>query len=143
MLTLMAWAHKGKHHPNPSTLQKENFIQINEMYLAEVKPIFEKKCFDCHGLSSSAPWYRNVPGAKQLIDDDIKESKQHLDMSSDYPFKSHATPIEDLDAIRASIDRNEMPPIRYRLLHSDSALTAEEKEKVSKWVQFGKEILKE
>jgi hypothetical protein len=143
MMTFIAWAHEGKHHPKPNTQEKTSFVQINELYLTDVKPIFEKKCFDCHGSSSSSAWYRNVPGAKQLIDSDIKESKEHLDMSSDFPFKSHATPLEDLDAIQSSIDKNEMPPFRYRIMHSDSTLTTAEKEKVSKWVQFGKEILKE
>ncbi len=143
MTTLIAWAHEGKYHPQPNSLKKTNFVRINELYLTNVKPIFEKKCFDCHGPSSSSVWYRNIPGAKQLIDSDIKKSKEHLDMSSDFPFKSQATPLEDLDAIRSSIDKNEMPPFRYRMMHSNSTLTTAEKEKVSKWVQFGKEILKE
>ena len=147
MISIFAWAHEGKqhsaHHPSPSVIAKLDLNRINEMYISDVKPIFEKKCFDCHGSKNSFPWYRNIPGVKHLIDNDIRESKKHLDMSSDFPFKSHATPLEDLDAIQRSIDKDEMPPFRYRLMHSESALTESEKEKVYLWVKLGKEELKE
>lgn len=147
MMGLFSFAHEGKkhsaHHPKPSVQEKSDLAQISEMYLSDVKPIFEKKCFDCHGSQGSSPWYRNMPIVKQLIDHDLQESKEHLDMTTDFPFKSHATPKEDLDAIQETIDKNEMPPFRYRIMHSNSALTGEEKGKVRKWIQFGKSLLKE
>jgi hypothetical protein len=134
--------HKG-HHPPPTAEEKSSLVQLNEKYLADVKPIFQKGCFDCHGPQSATPWYRNVPGAKQLIDHDLQESKEHLDMTADFPFKSHATPIEDLEAIQKSIDQDKMPPLRYKMMHSESSLTNEEKEKVRQWIQSGLEMLKE
>lgn len=136
--------HHKKHHPHaPVSVEiKTSLEKINEMYVKDVKPIFQAKCFDCHSSQTRLPWYQKVPGAKQLIESDIAEAKEHLDMEVDFPFKSHATPIEDLKAIDNSISNNEMPPFRYRFMHSANALTAEEKEKVHQWVELGKELLK-
>lgn len=76
-----------------------------------------------------------------MMDGDIKEAKDHLDFSSDFPFVSHATPAEDLEAIQEEVAEDEMPPLRYRLMHPSSKLTSEEKEIVNHWVQFGKNKL--
>lgn len=137
--------HEKTHHAIHSTVTaeiKSDYTRINEAYISDVRPIFEKKCFNCHGLQNNSPWYRHFPIAKQIIDNDIQESKEHLDMTNDFPFKSHSTPFEDLKAIQKTITKNKMPPFRYRLAHSDSALTASEKEKVFAWTKFGQEILK-
>lgn len=136
--------HKAHHQQNTVTVKTKTALQeINELYLKDVKPIFQNKCFDCHSSQARLPWYSKIPGAKQLIQSDMDEAKEHLDMETDFPFKSHASPVEDLEAIDKSIQKNEMPPFRYRLMHSESLLTEEEKEKVQQWVQFGKEKLKE
>lgn len=144
-VSFLAIAHEGHHKkfesPPPET--QTILASINERYLSNVKPIFENKCFDCHGKQTRFPWYQQIPGVKQLIQSDMHEAKMHLDMESNFPFKSHATPIEDLAAIEKTITDNEMPPFRYRIMHSGSALTTEEKEKVHQWVQLGKEMLKE
>ncbi|HIM93564.1 MAG TPA: cytochrome C, partial [Campylobacterales bacterium] len=29
-----------------------------------MKPIFENKCFDCHGTLGTYPWYYKIPGIK-------------------------------------------------------------------------------
>ncbi len=92
---------------------KQKYTQINKLYIKTVKPIFKKSCFDCHGNTTNYPWYYKVPGVKQLIDSDIKESKKHLDFSKDFPFISHETPLKDLDAIGKSVNNNSMPPFRY------------------------------
>jgi len=121
---------------------KLSLQEINEPYLKDIMPIFQKKCFDCHTSQTQFPWYQKIPGIRQWIQRDIDEAKMHLDMEPGFPFKSHAAPIEDLEAIDQSITKNEMPPLRYRIMHSGSALSADEKAKVHHWVEFGKEKLK-
>jgi hypothetical protein len=65
-----------------------------------------------------------------MLDSDIREAKHHLDLSDGYPFKSHATPIEDLDAIAESVQKGTMPPLFYRIMHRSDAMTHEEKKAV-------------
>lgn len=145
-VAVIAVAHEGKPHKpaeKPATdASKLALEKINVQYVQNIKPLFQNKCFDCHSSQIKEPWYRNLPGAKQLIDHDVREAKEHLDLESDFPFKSHATPIEDLEAIEETVRENEMPPLRYKVMHPGSSLTDEEKQKIYQWVQFGKETLK-
>lgn len=117
-------------------------ISINELYLKDIKPIFKRSCFDCHSSSTTYPWYSKMPGAKQLIRNDIDEAKQHLDFTNDFPFVGHGSPSEDLVAINEQVQKGDMPPLRYRFLHSDSKLNDEEKAEVKAWVEKSLSLLK-
>jgi hypothetical protein len=149
--TFHVWGHGGEDHSKdvkqpkvvkPNAKIEEKYIRINQEYLKTVKPIFQKSCFDCHGSTTVYLWYYKIPGVKQLIDSDIKESKKHLDFSKDFPFVSHETPIKDLDAIAKSIKNDSMPPFRYLIMHGDKKLTKDEVKQVDKWIRESKEMLK-
>lgn len=105
---------------------------INKQYREQIRPIFKKKCFDCHSDMTNYPWYYTIPGIKQMMDYDIKEAKKHIDMSKDFPFISHETPLKDLDSIREIVLNVDMPPLRYILAHWDAGLTQDEKESIIK-----------
>jgi hypothetical protein len=143
-------AHKGEHHADPNHAkmkhpvgksEREKFTQINEKYLVDVKSIFLKSCFDCHSSVTHHPWYYKVPGIHQLIDSDITEAREHIDFGPDFPFQSHAMPLEDLKAIAEDVEENEMPPLSYRILHKESSLSDKEKEVIKNWVQMSLQIL--
>ncbi len=150
---LLLLAHGGESHESsldskqviiiePTDLVKEQYTQINKAYLAQVKPIFKAKCFDCHSTQTVYPWYSKIPGVKQMIEYDIREAKKHLDMTKGFPFISHETPIKDLKSIAEEIDEDEMPPLKYILGHWDARLTPTEKEKVAKWTTESLQLLK-
>ena len=136
-----AHAHTGEVHQDNaanakiSSEQIRVFDLINKDYVQKVKPILERSCFNCHSSTTVYPWYANVPGAKQLIQDDINEAKTHLDLSRDFPFGGHGTPNSDLEAIRDSIKNGSMPPFRYRLMHPSSKLSRDERQAISEWVE--------
>lgn len=138
-----ASAHQDPVHPKPkpapSSLEKEkrqtSLHQINERYKQTVKPIFQKSCFDCHSERTQYPWYYKIPGAKQLIDSDIRESKKHIDLTNDFPFRGHGSPEKDLPAIRKAIEDNTMPPFRYKILHSGSELSEDEQQVIFRWIR--------
>ena len=148
VFTLSGFPHEEKHHniSNPSknekVLQEAALYSINSDYLKRVRPIFEKKCFDCHSSQTQYPWYHMLPGIKQLIDADIKEGGKHLQMDGDFPFKGHGAPIEDLSAIQKTIEKEEMPPLLYRLMHRDSKPTEQEKSIILDWVNKSLENFK-
>src|SRR5258708_7302489 len=84
------WAHHGTHIADKPT--EANVISaINEHYVSDVKPIFEKKCADCHGSVTVYPGYYKIPLVKQLMDSDIVEGHEHLDFSKGFPFAGHAS----------------------------------------------------
>ncbi|MBY0385979.1 heme-binding domain-containing protein [bacterium] len=127
--------HQEQKHETISDSKEQILNKINEEYIAQVKPIFQKSCMNCHGSLTKYPWYHILPGAKQLIDYDVRESKIHLDMTNDFPFGGHGSPIEDLEAIKKVIDKKTMPPFRYRALHWSSALKTEEIKTIYTWIE--------
>src|SRR3989338_3279900 len=94
---LFPWAHGGEseNEVQPQTNQVEGKSDDMELKIYMVKlyfdnklkNVFQKKCFDCHGSANAMPWYYSLPVVKGLMDHDIREAKEHLDMSHGYPFK--------------------------------------------------------
>lgn len=124
--------------------EKALFQKINEDYIKAVRPVFEAKCFAYHASTNAAlPWYSNMPFAKGLIISDMKKAKEHLDMTNDFPFKGHGTALDDLKTIRASIEKQEMPPFRFRLLHRNSNLSPQEIDVVTNWTRTSIDLLNE
>lgn len=136
------WAHEHHHDTQAGVREpvaaKAALVQINEAYLRDVKPIFQAKCFDCHSSLTRYPWYYRLPGAKQLIDHDVQEAKQHIDMTHDFPFEGHGTPSEDLEVIAEAVKKSTMPLWRYRIMHRGSALTDSERQIILQWVDEAK-----
>lgn len=125
--------------PSPEILGR-----INREYLSRIRPIFREKCFDCHTTETRFPWYYAfaLPGARQLIDYDIREAKKHLDLTRDFPFEGHhGTAADNLKALERVVRENRMPLWRYRLLHWGSGLATDEKDKILEWVHESQTIV--
>ena len=116
-------------------IPKETMELINSSYLKNVKPIFQKKCLNCHGTGNPLPWYSTIPGPKQLILYDIKEAKEHMDMTNDFPFSGHGTPSDDLKALAETVKEGSMPPFRYKIMHWRSSLNESDKKTINEWVE--------
>lgn len=126
----------------PEQQQDSRFVEINEYYQKNVKNIFKKSCYNCHTDKTEYPWYFSLPGIKQVIENDIKEAKSHLFLTETFPFRSHSTPLNDLEEIWNSIEADEMPPFEYRIMHPDSKLNSDEKAIIKKWIDETKKRLK-
>jgi len=140
LLALPLLAHQGKKHP-PIEAAKAKVDKVNARYLKRIKPIFRKKCFDCHATAARLPWYAKIPGPKQLIRRDMREAKKHMDMRRDFPFAGHGTPLEDFDALEEILKDGSMPPLRYRIMHRGAALNGEEKEAILNWINASRPLL--
>jgi len=126
----------------PKITQESINKQINTEYITNIKPIFQTKCFACHATNSKTlPWYYGVPGVKQLMDYDMEEAKNHLNFDDDFPFISHASPLLDLKGLKKSVAERDMPPLRYRVIHWDSLLDANETKILNSWVDNSIEML--
>lgn len=121
-------------NPGPSCEVLQN---INQKYMQLIKPIFERKCLMCHADSSGQthPFYVVVPPISWLVAKDLREAQQKMDMTFDFPFQGHGAPADDLKAVRKITENGSMPPLKYKALHWQSGLTAQEKKTVLEWVQ--------
>jgi len=135
--SLIAWAHHGTHildKPLEDAPLRRITNTVSSNYIRDVKPIFERKCGDCHGSPTSYPGYYRIPLIKQWIDHDISEGHEHFDISNGFPFGGHGSITDNFKAIRDDIGEGRMPPWLYRLSHRNSGLNEEEKKIISKWV---------
>ncbi len=124
-------------------IMQKTYQTINTTYLADIKPIFEKKCFDCHGTLKEKPWYYDIPGISYMIQKDMEESKEHMDMRKDFPFVSHESPYNDLKSIKEIGLNGGMPPLQYILGHWDSILTDDERKKLVTWSEKSMQDIEE
>lgn len=131
-------AHEGARHIESQKAPSEEDLSllksINAEYLTAIKSIFKRACFNCHSTQTQYPWYYSIPGIKQRIDSDIREAMKHMDMTNDFPFRGHGSPRKDFEAIRKTIQKNSMPPFRYRMMHWDAGITDAEKAVILKWI---------
>ena len=119
-----------------SNISPEAIVRINTSYLAKVKPLFKRACFDCHSDQVTYPWYHSIPGIKQLMDSHIEEGREKLDLSKDYPFKGGKKGLKhDLKEIWETIDEGEMAPLYYRVMHSHGRYSDEDKQIIKSWVE--------
>lgn len=161
LLTLLsqpAWPHEKHGKPRAETPSKApagpeskpaapepielKLQRINENYVRDVKPIFQRQCAPCHSAGSPLPWYSGLPVAKQLIQRDIREARRHIDMTGDFPFKGHGDPESDLDALEQSLEKGTMPPRRYRVMHPGSGVTPQELARIRAWIRESRQLLK-
>lgn len=129
-------AHRGEKHSDVAPRKAKAVSEsVLLSYRQTVEPIFKRSCFDCHSANTNYPWYSNIPGIEGLIADDIAEARKHLDMTEGLPFEGHGSIAEDLLAIKKTVVENAMPPWRYRIMHSQSRLSSEEKKRIVEWVE--------
>lgn len=132
----------GARHVEEEATSEEQIKLASDLYQKMAEPIFKKSCLDCHGTPAAMPWYYRFPIVKGMIEGDMKEAKEHLDMSAGFPFGGHGNNFEDLEAVSETIAKKDMPPRSYRLLHPSSALTKDEESTILEWIQKTREILK-
>lgn len=116
---------------------------VNRDYQQNVRPIFEKKCFDCHTSQTRYPWFAHLPLLSTLINWDIHRARSFLDMQNDYPFHSNYDFMDQLYEIETAIEEDKMPLTRYRIINWNFGLTPQEKSIILKWVAHGKKSLME
>ena len=119
----------------------ESAYEVIAAGFEQLQPIFRKGCYDCHTDQTDYPWYHSLPLIKGLIDEDIKEAREHLDMSNGFPFESHALPADDLAEIKEEIEDGGMPPSLYRLMHWSAKPSEAEQDSLFQWIDNSLKLL--
>jgi len=104
----------GREHDNPPAV---NLFAWSD---PAAEAIARRACYDCHSNETTWWWAAKVAPASWLIRHDVDEARVVLNFSS---WSGTLTPRE----LRAALD-DDMPPLRYTILHRGAALTAAEKQ---------------
>lgn len=88
---------------------------------AEVHDLARRACFDCHSNQTVWPWYGNIAPVSWLLQHDVTEGRKHLNFS-DWNRPDH----QHTDEFQEVLEKGDMPPAPYLLLHPAARLSTEE-----------------
>jgi len=99
----------------------------------DVDKILRTSCYDCHSNNSVPMWYMQIQPIGMWIDHHIEEGKGEInfDEFSAYSLLRQYHKFEEIEEMLAE---DEMPLTSYTLIHGDAKLSAEQKKKVTDWV---------
>ncbi len=124
-------------------VEKENPPENGPLQVrADIAPILERSCYDCHSNKTVWPWYSNIAPVSWLVEVDVLDGRSDLNFSEwgTYPTKRK---IHKLDGVIEKVESKEMPLPKYLYMHSDAELSDEQIEAVAAWADSLMVVLEE
>ncbi len=115
-----------------TTVTGNDDIAYVEKVPADVKVLMKNACYDCHSMETVYPWYSHVAPFKWLVKNDIMEGRHHVNFST-WGKYTDLEKVKKLDDIHDEVDKGEMPPSNYKLMHNKARLTDEDRQKLVAW----------
>lgn len=106
----------------------------------DVKAIIERSCNDCHSYNTRWPWYSNFAPAMWLVAHDVKEGREHMNLSDFAQYKDLRA-VAKLDMICEQLENGNMPLPNYLILHPGAKLSKEEADRICEWVETARDSL--
>lgn len=98
----------------------------------EVLQVFKQSCYDCHSNNTVWPWYSHVAPVSWIVADHVNEAREHLNFST-WKQMSAKDQAHLREEIWDEVEEGEMPMTGYLMLHSDAALSDDDKALIHKW----------
>lgn len=114
----------------------EGIVRDAKESFEHIKPLIDRKCFDCHDANTRLPLYGRIfPGINPVHKHQVDGLKA-LDFSQTYPLKAQGNPpqLSLLKSIRNSVIERSMPLKSYRTIYRSRKITDEDQEKILAWV---------
>lgn len=99
---------------------------------------FQTSCYNCHSNRTVYPWYASVAPVSWMINNHVKEGKEHLNFS-DWILYDKEEQIKKLMDIAEVLQEHEMPPKPYLWLHEEAKISDTDRQLLLKWVEEKKE----
>lgn len=113
---------------NPPADPSKDFITMTNPPAAVAENI-KAACYDCHSHHVKYPWYTNVAPISWWVKGHIDHGTKHLNFSiwGDYSEKKKD---HKLDECVEFVEKNWMPILTYKMMHSEGRLTEAEREEM-------------
>lgn len=95
----------------------------------QTRALAVRACFDCHSNSTQWPWFTRVPGSSILVVSDVLRGRSRLNFS-DWGSATGSREGRNPRDIARVIQRGDMPPWEYLLLHPEAQLSDAEKQQL-------------
>jgi len=106
----------GRAHGNPPVRSEPRWDG------ARTKALFAQACGACHSNLTTWPWYSHVAPVSWLVQHDVDDGRAAFDVSA---WNQQRQP--DAGEVAEKVRSGEMPPLQYRLIHSEARLSSAEK----------------
>jgi Haem-binding domain len=111
---------------NPPVEPKMSFAASAD-FSPETVRILSRSCTDCHSHSTNWTWYSHVAPVSWLMADDVKEGRQHLNLSEWGSLSKEESHVK-LKEICSEVQDGEMPLWIYTLMHKEARLSPSDKD---------------
>jgi len=102
----------------------------------EVTRALRSACFDCHSNETTWPWYSQIAPFSWLIEHDVEEGRRRLNFSEWHEYASDPGTVSGkLTEIARSVERGDMAPWYYRVLHPAAALSIAQRDLLIEWAK--------
>lgn len=115
--------------------QRTNPPVIGEIQMPDqVHAIIKRSCYDCHSNQTRWPWYSHVAPVSWLVIGDVNDGRAHMNFSEwdSYDTQKQAKLRKE---IPEEIEKGDMPPFRYLIIHTKAKLTQADIQIIKKWAQ--------
>jgi hypothetical protein len=99
----------------------------------QIAAMLHAACYDCHSSETRWPWYSRVAPVSWLIASDVKEGREHLNLSV-WPNDNPMRAAKRLDRMSDEIGSGEMPLEKYTKIHADARLTEIQRRELTDWL---------
>jgi hypothetical protein len=99
----------------------------------QIAAMLHAACYDCHSSETRWPWYSHIAPMSWLIASDVKEGREHLNLS-DWPNDDPLRAAKRLDNMSDEIGSGEMPLKKYAQIHADARLTESQRKELTDWL---------
>jgi hypothetical protein len=106
----------GHNHSDAPVIAEPNWDS------PQTRDLAARACFDCHSNQTEWPWYSNVAPMSWLIQHDADEGRSKLN------FSEWNRPQRETRQAGRDVQRGEMPPWYYVLIHPNANLSPIEKQ---------------
>lgn len=99
---------------------------------ADVEVLLRESCYDCHSYETEWPWYSRIAPGSFLITHDVIEGRRHLNFS-DFSGMDSFDSMDVAEEILEVLEKGEMPPSQYLILHPGASLSNSELNTLRSW----------
>jgi len=106
----------------------------------EIEATLQRSCYDCHSNQTHWPWYSHIAPISWEVARDIEYGRRQVNFSEwgeYYP----ATRKRKLQWVGRALQREDMPPRSYQVIHPSSRLSPEARAQLQHWIDAEIEAL--
>lgn len=123
ILLLVQLVPYGRTHSNPPVTGSPRWDSPATERLVRLA------CYDCHSNETKWPWYASIAPVSWRVQKHVEEGRSKLN------FSKFDQPQEEAHEAAETVQKGEMPPWDYALMHPEIRLSATEKQALIRGLQ--------